>query len=283
VTSPRGPTGTLAGHGRRECGERIHFAAELVVPSDAKLPLPPEVRHDRFEVIESGGGEPIPAPLEVTADVDEPRVAKDPQVLGHRGAADPVLPSDDRRQFTGRVLTAGENIDDAAAGRLGQRLEGITRHDDVERVGAAHAGTVGMTSDIDPFESRVEPGAYSRRALHFRLTQDRTQTAMNFRLTQDRTQTAMNFRLTQDRTQTAMNFRLTQDRTQTAMNFRLTQDRTQTAMNFRLTQDRTQTAMNFRLTQDRTQTAMNTGLAQRQQHSAMSFRLTQQVGRKRRV
>jgi hypothetical protein len=158
VTSPRGPARALPGHGRRERGERIHFAAELVVPSDAKLPLPPEVRHDRFEVIESGGSEAVPAPLEVTAHVDEPRVAKDPEVLGHRGAADPVLPSDDRRQFTGRMFTAGENVDDAASGGLGQRLEGVLRHDDVETVDAAHAGTVGMASDTGPFESRVEPG-----------------------------------------------------------------------------------------------------------------------------
>jgi hypothetical protein len=62
----------------------------------------------------------VEASLGVAPDPDEPRVPQHPQVLGHAGLAEPEA----GHQLVHRPLALAQQVEDVAAVRLGEHLEG---------------------------------------------------------------------------------------------------------------------------------------------------------------
>ena len=65
------------------------------------------------------------APWAVHAHRDEPGVAKHSQVLRHRRLGDAELTLHDRRDLTRRHLVVDEELEDAAAHRVAEDVEGV--------------------------------------------------------------------------------------------------------------------------------------------------------------
>jgi hypothetical protein len=90
-------------------------------------PRPPAFDSPHFELKSRDNVivESIPSLVPILAD-DHPSVAaEDGQVVLHRRSTNAELVDDDRFDVARKMLAAGQNLDDAAANRLGQYLEGM--------------------------------------------------------------------------------------------------------------------------------------------------------------
>jgi hypothetical protein len=87
-----------------------------------QLPAPeaPVGLEPLVQLLERLRPEGVQAPLGVRPDLDQPRLAEDPQVLGHAGLAE-AEPGD---QLVHRSLTLSQEVEDVTAVWLGEHLEG---------------------------------------------------------------------------------------------------------------------------------------------------------------
>ena len=88
---------------------------------EAGLPEPPVVREPRLELAERLRPQRIEAALPVRPHRDEAGVVQDAQMAGDTGLVDAGLPDD----VVDLPLAIAQRLDDAAAGGIGKRLEGI--------------------------------------------------------------------------------------------------------------------------------------------------------------
>src|SRR6185503_895359 len=98
-------------------GGRVEVALEGV---EAVGPQPPVGREPRVDLGERRGAQHVEAPLRVLADLDEPALAQDAQVLGDAGLAQ----AEQRDELADRARALEQEVEDAPARRLGEHLEG---------------------------------------------------------------------------------------------------------------------------------------------------------------